>query len=95
MVDIQTLMENKEFSEKLALTETTEEVIDVFAEYGVTITEEELEAALASVKSNGNELDEAALENVSGGIYGAVITGLIALGDRLGTWKWWRNKLGM
>lgn len=95
MVDIQTLMENKDFSEKLALTETTEEVIDVFAEYGVTITEDELEAALASVKSNGNELDEAALENVSGGIYGAVITGLIALGDRLGTWKWWRNKLGM
>lgn len=95
MTDIKSLMENKEFSEKLALTETTKEVIDVFAEYGVTITEDELEAALASVKSNGNELDEAALENVSGGIYGAVITGLIAIGDRLGTWKWWRNKLGL
>lgn len=95
MAEIKDLMENKEFSEKLALTETTEEVIAVFSEYGVTVTEADLEAALASVKTTGNELDEAALENVAGGIYGAVISGLIMLGDRLGTWKWWRNKLGL
>ena len=95
MTEIKSLMENKEFSEKLTLTKTTEEVIAVFAEYGVTITEDDLEAAIASAKSNGKELDEAALENVSGGIYGAVITGLIALGDRLGAWDWWRRKLGL
>ena len=95
MAEIKDLMENKEFSEKLALTETTDEVIAVFADYGVTVTEADLEAALASVKTTGNELDEAALENVAGGVYGAVISGLILLGDKLGTWKWWRNKLGL
>ena len=95
MAEIKDLMENKEFSEKLALTETTEEVIAVFAEYGVTVTEADLDAALASVKATGNELEEAALENVAGGVYGAVISGLILLGDKLGTWKWWRKKLGM
>ena len=95
MATIKDLMENKEFSEKLAMTETTEEVIKVFADYGVTVTEEELNAALASAKSEGSELGEAELSNVSGGVYGAVITGLIALGDKLGTWKWWRKKLGL
>ena len=95
MAQIKDLMENKEFSEKLALTETTEEVIAVFAEYGVTVSEADLEAALASAKTTGNELDEAALENVAGGMAGGIITGLIALGEALGTWKWWRNKLGL
>ena len=98
MATINELMENEEFSAKLATTETTEEVIKVFADYGVTVTEDELDAALASAKANSAELSEAELGNVAGGLVGeCVALGglLITLGDKLGTWKWWRKKLGL
>ena len=98
MTEIKTLMENKEFSEKIALTETTEEVIAVFAEYGVTVTAEDLDAALAAAKVGGDEISENDLDNVAGGVVASCVALgglLVTIGDKLGTWKWWRNKLGM
>lgn len=95
---INALIGNKEFEEKIALTETTEEIIGVFADYGVVVTEEDLESALVQAKSGSDELNEEDLGNVSGGIVaGCVALGglLIKLGDKLGTWKWWRKKLGL
>lgn len=75
-----------------------EEVIAVFAEYGVTVTAEELDATLAATKVGGDEISESDLENVAGGfVASCVALGglLITLGDKLGTWKWWQKKLGM
>ena len=99
MADINALMENNEFVEKLTATSTTEEVIKVFADYGVTVTEAELEEGLAQAKSSKNgELSAADLENVSGGVVSECIALgylLIKVGDKMGSWDWWRRRLGV
>lgn len=96
MATINELLENEEFSEKMSTTETTEEVIKVFADYGVAVTEEELDAAVAYAKENGGELSEDELNNVAGGVVAeCVALGglLITLGEKLGVWDWWKKKL--
>ena len=98
MAEIRDLMENKEFTDKLVGTETTEEVIQTFADYGVSVTEQDLDAAFASAQTSSDELNEDDLGNVSGGVVGeCVALGylLIKVGDKTGSWKWWRNKLGV
>lgn len=74
---LKALAENEEFTEKLKQTESMEEAIKLFAEYGVEVTEEDLKNLMAAVPEG--ELDEAALENVSGGFIGFVIAAAIIL----------------
>lgn len=63
---LEELVENEDFMLHLRSMETYEDAVKLFAEYGVEITTEELQAALADVPEG--ELDEAALRNVVGGV---------------------------
>lgn len=78
-------MISKELEAKLQNAETLEDVQKVFAEEGIEVTMEQLEAELAKAK-NG-ELDENALDNVAGGtILPVIIGGGVAL------WWYLRNR---
>ena len=77
------LIENEEFNKKAEGAASTEALVALFAEYGVEVTEEEINDLVASA---GAELDESSLEDVSGGVGPAVI-GTIAF------ILWLRSKL--
>ena len=59
------LIENEEFNKKAEGATSTEELVALFAEYGVEVTEEEISSFAARA---GAELDESNLEDVSGGV---------------------------
>ena len=67
-MNIEHLMNNEEFKAKLSAAENTAEMAEVFASYGVEVSEEELKEAMAPVTAGeGGELNEDALDMVSGG----------------------------
>ena len=67
-MNIEHLMNNEEFKAKLSAAENTAEMAEVFASYGVEVSEEELKEAMASVTAGeGGELSEDALDMVAGG----------------------------
>ena len=67
-MNIEHLMNNEEFKAKLSAAENTAEMAEVFASYGVEVSEEELKEAMAPVAAGeGGELSEDALDMVSGG----------------------------
>lgn len=67
------LMQNEAFKEALSSAKSLEEVASLLRENGLDVTEKDLEAL--AEKQNEGELDENALEDVSGGMLGpAVIT---------------------
>lgn len=59
------LWTNEEFCKKVNDAKSTEEVIRLFADEGVTVTEEQILAAKAS--ENEGELTETTLDSVAGG----------------------------
>ena len=61
---LEELRNNAEFQEKLTAAQTPAEVVALFHEAGIAITEEQLMTLLDEPEG---ELDEAALENVAGG----------------------------
>lgn len=75
---MQELMENQEFAAKVRSAKTAEEMVKIFAEYNVQITEDELreqcEQTVAILREqgymDGDELTESGLELVSGGADG-------------------------
>ena len=58
------LLNNEAFMAKLSEAKNIGEVKDLFAEEGVTVTEDEM---LDSILPSGDELDEESLESVAGG----------------------------
>lgn len=68
MANVQNLAENEEFIRKLAETESPEEAVALFEENGVTVTKEELLSSMESADAESGELNEAALDGVSGGM---------------------------
>lgn len=62
------LKNDQEFLAKLAKAETNSQICEMFAGKGISITEEEIR----SIRENGvaDELNEDALDNVSGGYLG-------------------------
>lgn len=62
------LINNETFMNAIANATSIEQMQEIFAQQGVDVTEEELKSAVAMVAAKGDELDEACLENVSGGI---------------------------
>lgn len=64
-MDKNALWSNEEFCQKVHAAKSTEEVIRLFAEEGVTVTEEQILAAKDS--KNEEELTETALDSVAGG----------------------------
>ncbi|MBR6940797.1 MAG: Nif11-like leader peptide family RiPP precursor [Clostridia bacterium] len=93
------LMKDEAFVKKLEACKTAAEIIALYKEQGIEVTEENAKAGLA-VLQKGDELDESALENVSGGTLGAlvgiatiatahsVIIGLNAVSDKLNNAAW-------
>ena len=65
-----------ELEEKIKNAESLDEVVKVCAEEGVEVTKEELEAVLSQLENT--ELDENALDDVSGGL--AITTTTIVAG---------------
>ena len=80
----------KELEAKIAAAEALEDVVKICAEAGIEVTEEMLKAELE--KQKNGELDEAALENVSGGLVGLVALGAAAA--VVGIWAATRNNHG-
>lgn len=68
LAKIEALSENKEFVEKVSEAKSVDEIIKAFAEEGVDVTEEDLKA-VAQLGGENGEIDEAALDTVSGGGY--------------------------
>jgi predicted ribosomally synthesized peptide with nif11-like leader len=78
-MNLEELMQNAEFTEKLEKAKDLDEVMTMIKEQGVEITKEELAAAMEQL--NEGELDENSLEDVAGGMSlgRAVITGVAVL----------------
>ena len=97
------LMEDKEFVEKMLSQETPEDVQKLFHENGVEFTMDEVMALgreLDRLSNAGNgELDEQALEDVSGGVVitaataWAIAKAAIAVGGAgLAIYKWYKSR---
>ncbi len=95
------LMEDKAFVEKMLAQENPEAVRSLFAENGVEFTLEEvleIGRALDQLTNPGDELDENALEDVSGGVAvtataWAVAKAAIAIGGAgLAIYKWYKSR---
>ncbi len=79
-MDLKELLSNQEFNEKLSGVKNLTEAIDLLSEYGVEVSEEELESAIKSAEDSSDELEEDALEAVAGGVYlSPVIAALLIL----------------
>lgn len=70
------LQNNEQFLEKLANAKTAESVRELLNEYGVEMSDEEIEAALSEADK---ELPEEDLENVAGGFVGEILGGVAVL----------------
>lgn len=89
---INALMEDEGFVESILQLETAEEVQKAFADKGVDLTVQDIEAIKDAViaKTEG-ELSEDDLENVAGGadvggIITVVVDGILKLGDKIHEW---------
>ena len=69
---VESMVSNKEFMARAAQVQSTQEIVDLLAEYGVNVTEEQLIEAVEAAEAEfgeSMELDEEALETVAGGRY--------------------------
>lgn len=81
-MSVEELLKDEAFKEALASVKSLEEAAGLFQEKGLDVTGEDLQAAITM--SSSDELDETAMENVSGGIklpggIGRILTPLIPI----------------
>ncbi len=69
------LMANEEFNEKFKNANSASEIIELFKTVGIEVEEKNAQVALDYLKNSG-ELDEAALDDVNGGLALAIISGV-------------------
>lgn len=62
---MEVIQTSQKLEEKIKAAETLEDVVNICSEEGIAVTKEQLEAALA--QTEGGELSEDVLDNVSGG----------------------------
>ena len=95
------LMANEDFVKEMLAKETAEDVQKIFAENGVELTLEEVDEVAKNIfaTETEGELDEAALEDVAGGVVITAATGwaiakaTIAVGGAaLGIYKWYKSR---
>lgn len=92
-VQLAELFQNQAFVEKTAMCETVDEVLDMVKSAGVDTTREEFDELMDAVAQHINcesgELDEQALETVSGGAFwtAAAIVSIVIAG--VGALKWY------
>ena len=93
MEKMQELMENQEFTAKIRNAKSGEEMVKIFAEYDVQITEEELKESCKQAVDilreqgylDGDELTESGLELVAGGAkWGRALCGVGIMGGSMG-----------
>lgn len=65
-MSVEKLLKDDAFKESLASVQSLEEAASLFRENGLEVTGEDLQTAIAM--SSSDELDEAAMENVNGGV---------------------------
>lgn len=82
--EMEALFSDKDFAEKIMQAKNNEEIVKLFADNGIKVTEQDIEDAKAMGENNG-ELDVAALENVAGGVIKGPIYWLGYLFGRLVT----------
>ena len=77
---IENLMQDTELMQKLENVKSAEEIIALLGEQGLEVSEENAQAALAALNSNG-ELSEEDLEKVAGGVgpWGLIAAGAVVL----------------
>jgi len=80
---INELLMDKDFQQKSLTITTKEDVQSLFAEFGIEMTNEEVEIFLVQLgamlsKEQSTELTEDDLENVAGGAWSIVLTGAAA-----------------
>ncbi len=83
---ILSLMKDQDFMNRIIGMEDNAEVQKAFAEYGVDLTVEQIDAIAEMAFSNQGELDETELETVAGGgleEIGIIISGIKTLCDYL------------
>lgn len=81
-------MLNLELEEKIKNAENLTDVVNACAEYGINVTEEQLEKVMEN--ADKEELSEEELEDVSGGLFFAIVAACIAsagLSSFMRTWR--------
>ena len=70
VVALVALLENEEVGKRIKNAASVDEVIEILAENGINVTADELKEIAVPLNAalNGEELDEAALEAVAGGV---------------------------
>ncbi len=92
------LMNDQDFVVKMLSQESAEDVQKLYAENGVELTMDEVKAlgeALDKVDQPEGELDEDALENVSGGVLTALAVAKCIIGvggAALAIYKWYKSR---
>ena len=83
-VEMEALFADKDFIEKIMKAKNNAEIVKLFADNGVEVTEQDIEEVKTMGENNG-ELDVTALDNVAGGIIKGPIYWLGYLFGRLVT----------
>lgn len=65
--EVEKLFNNETFVSRIANATNTQEIVKILADNGIEISEEELAKVISEAKQE-TELDEAALDNVAGGV---------------------------
>ncbi len=65
-VEMEALFANQEFVEKIEQAKDNAEIVKLFADNGIEVSEQDIEEVKAMGKNDG-ELDETALDEVAGG----------------------------
>lgn len=87
------LTENEEFLNAYRKVESKDELQKLFAQYGVELEREEIDAFVSALNGGNEELDEAALDNVAGGVGPATVFkwawGIV---KKTGKWAWEKGR---
>lgn len=78
-MNFEELMKDAEFAAKMEAAESAAEIVELLKTKGIETTEEEIEKAYNQASQSGDELNEADLENVAGGMSVALMV-LLGLG---------------
>lgn len=83
-VEMETLFADKDFTDKIMQATNNAEIVKLFADQGIEVSEQDIEEVKAMSESN-DELDVTALDNVAGGVIKGPIYWLGYLFGRLVT----------
>lgn len=87
------LVENAEFMNTYHKVESKDGLQKLFAQYGVALEKEEIDAFVFALNSSSEELDENTLDNVAGGVDPMTIFGWAwGIVKKTGKWAWEKGR---